>query len=510
VSGAPFEANQQFGQYTLVRPIALGGMAEVWLAKLDGPVGFQKKVALKRMTGTISENPQFVSMFLDEARLMSSLTHPNICQVYELGQKEESFYVAMEFIDGQTVQHIMRAVVRAQAKVPLPLAVKIIRDAADALQYAHTKTGEDGQPLRIIHRDVSPQNLMVTYEGVPKLLDFGIAKAATRSNSTEVGQLKGKLSYMPPEQARGEALDPRADQFSLGVTLFEMLTHTRLYPALQEMDLFRLVAFGTDPYDQARQRDPSIPDELNDVVVKMMSRDPAQRYASMAEVRDALTGFLHDTSRTTASTEALTEFMRVTFPPEVREQQQSKLSSSSYPRVPTGTGASKVKALRSSPARTAVLVGLGLVGVSALAVAFWPSEPPPEPPVGEPPPIAQGVTPPPVADVPTPVPGDVGPAPPEDAGVVVAVSDPDLAPLAALDAGVKPKAVVAKGKLSLTTTPWSVVTFGKKSLGETPLVNVPMPVGTHRLVLINDERNLKTTIEVEIKPNQTTTMKLKL
>lgn len=507
VSGTPFQADQQFGQYTLIRPIAIGGMAEVWLAKLDGPVGFQKKVALKRMTGTISENPQFVAMFLDEARLMAGLTHPNICQVFELGEKEDSFYVAMEFIDGQTVQHIMRAVVKAQQRLPLPLAVRIIRDAADALQYAHTKCGDDGQPLRIIHRDVSPQNLMLTYEGVPKLLDFGIAKAATRSNATEVGQIKGKLSYMPPEQARGETIDGRADQFSLGVTLFELLTHTRLYPALQEMDLFRRVAFGTEDYEQPRQRDPSIPEELNEVVAKMMAREPEQRFASMAEVRDRLTAFLHDTSRTTASTEALKEFMRVTFPPEAREVNLTKVSHASLPKVPTRPGwDSKVSPRRGR--RAAAIAGLGLAGATALAIALWPSAPPP--PVQPPPALATldaGATA--AADPVDPVdPVDAGAPPAGDAGTALAL---DLSLPDAGDGAKKaPLPVVEKGKLSLTTTPWSVVTFGKKTLGETPLVNVPMPVGTHRLVLTNDERGLKMTIEVEIKPNKLTTMKLKL
>ncbi len=498
MSAVPFQPQQRFGQYTLVRPIAVGGMAEVWLAKLDGPQGFQKKVALKRMMGTLAEQPQFVTMFLDEARLMSGLNHPNIGQVFELGEREESFYVAMEFIDGQTVQHVMRAVTRAKTRLPLELAVKIARDAADALHYAHTKVDEQGRPLHVIHRDVSPQNLMVTYEGVPKLLDFGIAKAATRSNATEAGQLRGKLSYMPPEQARGDALDPRADQFALGVTLFEMLTHTRLYPAMKEMDLFRFVATGTEPYDTAHQRDPAVPEEVSAIVARMMERDPAKRYATMAEVRDVLTAYLLDLSQSIPSNEALANFMRATFPPEARQAEAKGELSSSLPPLVMGELSQSARHPRRN---VALLGGLGVLAVVALGFALWPSTPEKEaPPPQQSPVVAVPPTPP--APLPPPPVAEV-----IDAGEEVVVT-PVEAPVAAVE--VKRPAVKGKGRLSLQTSPWSIVYFGKKSLGETPLVNVPLPAGRQRLVLINDERKLKTTIEVEIKPNQTTTLKLKL
>ncbi len=492
----PFQAQQRFAQYILIRPIAVGGMAEVWLATLDGPQGFQKKVALKRMTGTIAEQPLYVTMFLDEARLMSGLTHPNICQVFELGEREDNFYVAMEFIDGQTVQHVMRAVTRAQQRLPVELALKIARDVADALYYAHTKQGEDGRPLNVIHRDVSPQNLMVTYEGVPKLLDFGIAKAATRSNATEVGQLKGKLSYMPPEQARGELLDARADQFSLGVLLFEMLTHTRLYPPLKEMDLFRKVAMDTAPYETPRQREPSVPEALSELVAKMMSREPSQRFPSLAEVRDALTAYLHANAKSIPSNEALAHFMGSCFPPATREQAPEADS-----QPPLWVGERSRSSLASRGRRRWKLATRGLLaffGAVALAAAVWPSAPAPVLEV-EPVPavvvIARPTAPPPEPE--TEFIPFVEPAPPLPAPEKV-------------NKRVTVKTPKGKGLLSLQTSPWSNVIFGKKNLGETPLVGVPFPVGRHRLVLVNDERKLKTTIEVDIKANQTTTLKLKL
>ncbi len=514
----PFQANQQFGQYTLVRPIAVGGMAEVWLAKLDGPQGFEKKIALKRMTATLSEQPQFVSMFLDEARLMAGLTHPNICQVFELGERDEAFYVAMEFISGQTVHNLMRNSVRKQHRLPLELAVKIGRDAADALSYAHSKCDEDGNPINIIHRDVSPQNLMVTYEGVVKLLDFGIAKAATRTTATEVGQLKGKLSYMPPEQARGDDLDPRADQFSLGVTLFEIVTHTRLYRAMKEMDLFREVATGTEPYPSPRSRDPSIPEELSAIIEKMMARDREQRFATMAEARDRLTQFLHGLSSSMPSNEALSHFMRVVFPPEEREREQLQgglatphRTSGSYAPIPAPPGIDvDLEGMSGPPPRQKkLLLAGGVAGLVVLgAVAFFAFRP------GEVPVV-------PVVVVPTvderldaglavAQPPDDPVAEVPDAGSDELALDLTVEPKPKPDTKPKPVVPVAKGKLSLQTTPWSNVYFGKRNLGETPLVNVELPVGRHRLKLENDEKKLSTTIEVEIKANQTTSMKLKL
>ncbi|MFT3711904.1 MAG: serine/threonine-protein kinase [Archangium sp.] len=500
----PFQLNQRFGQYTLISPIAVGGMAEVWLAKLDGPQGFQKRIALKRMTGTLAEQPQFVAMFLDEARLMAGLSHPHIAQVFELGERDESFYVAMEFIDGQTVQHLMRAVTRANVRLPVELAVKIVRDAADALHYAHTRVDDAGRPLNIIHRDVSPQNLMVTYEGVPKLLDFGIAKAATRSNATEAGQLRGKLSYMPPEQARGELIDARADQFALGVTLFEMLTHTRMYPPLKEMDLFRLVATKSEPYETPHQREPSVPEEVSAIVAKMMSREPDGRYASMAEVRDTLTAYLQTISQTLPSSEALATFMQATFPPESRKVPTSV--SGGFPVVQN----SRVSTVTRTPrgrrrgALIAGVAGLVVLGLSALAFAMWPRAE-----VKAPEPLVKNVPP----EPPPPAPEPVAPVVVDAGAPVLAVEEDDELPDdLVVDAGPGKKAAKpkAKGKLSLVTSPWSNVYFGKKNLGETPLTNVSLPAGKHRLLLINDERKLRTTIEVEIKPGKTTALKLKL
>lgn len=499
-SVTPWHPQDRVGPYVLSRMVASGGMAEVWEARLEGPVGFAKRVAIKRLMSALSEDQQFVGLFLDEARLMAGLTHPHICQVIELGERDGSYWVAMEFLAGATAFQLMRETVKRGWRVPLELAVLICRDTAEALAYAHAKTDESGKPLDIIHRDVSPQNIMVTYEGVVKLVDFGIARAANRTVVTETGQLRGKLAYMPPEQARGDALDGRADQFSLGVTLFELVTHTRLYGSQKEMDLFREVAMKSEPLPTARSRLPEVPDTLEAIIARMLERDPDKRFESMAKVRDELSSWLTDSSQSIPGSEALARYMAGCFPPE------SRPAFTTNPSMPIVSGrlvgdTSAGRAVRRDLRPLyAVGAGLALVLVGGLVWSTSSSEPPPVAPVAA------------LAPVPaTP--------PVVDAGAVVALVEPplsepeladadDLAPLDKPAKSAKAKKAMKPGFLTLQTTPWTLVFLGKKNLGETPLSAVALPVGVHRLRLVNEERKLSTTIEVEIKPGQTTTKRL--
>ncbi|MBL8917587.1 MAG: serine/threonine protein kinase [Myxococcaceae bacterium] len=501
---------QRVGQYTLSRVVASGGMAEVWEARLDGPVGFAKRVALKRLMPSMAEEPQFLNLFLDEARLMAALTHPHICQVIELGQHEGTWWVAMEFLAGHTAYQLMRETVKRGWRLPLELAVLIGRDTAEALAYAHAKQDESGQSLGIIHRDVSPQNIMVTYEGVVKLVDFGIAKAATRTVHTETGQLRGKMAYMPPEQARGETVDSRADQFSLGATLFELATHTRLYGNLKEMDLFREVATNAEALPRARSRLPELPEALDDILARMLEREPDKRFPTMTAVRDALTQFLAENSTSLPTTEALARYMTSCFPPEER------------PALTTLSGGSPAS-FRSSHDVLAThrrkrwlmggLVAVLAVGVAGAVLATRPAPPADDPAAMEARPDASVVATAAAPDVPPEDAGAASLAPDvlDDAGVELADEEDTLSPIAP-GKRPSPKAVVKKkpGSLSLQTTPWTIVYLGKKNLGETPLVNVPLPPGLHRLRLVNEEKRLSTTIEVEIKSGAVTTKRLKL
>jgi serine/threonine-protein kinase len=476
-------------------------MAEVWEARLDGPVGFAKRVAIKRLMAGLSEEQQFVNLFLDEARLMAGLTHPHICQVLELGETNGSYWVAMEFLAGHTAYQLIRETVKRGWRVPIELAVLIAKDTAEALAYAHAKQDEFGKSLGIIHRDVSPQNVMVTYEGVVKLVDFGIAKAATRTVVTESGQMRGKMSYMPPEQARGEELDPRADQFALGATLFELVTQTRLYGSLKDMDLFREVATKNDPLPRARSRHLDVPPELDDLIARMIERDREKRFPSMAEVQRALSDYLTANTPSVPTDEALSRYMTSCFPPESRPVFTTSNSGPFFPQPTTGNSLVRAAEKDRRPLMVVGAVLLALLGGALVLFQPWKTAPP----VAENP-----VTPPPKVEAPAGVPDAavalVSPALVEPTGQPDAGDDSlDLTPI---QPG-KPVQKAKPGFLSLQTTPWTIVFLGKRNLGETPLSNLALPPGRHRLRLTNDEKKLSTTIEVEIKSGQTTTKRLK-
>jgi eukaryotic-like serine/threonine-protein kinase len=495
VAFLPWQPKEYVGPYELTRMVASGGMAEVWEARLDGPVGFAKRVAIKRLMASVSEEKHVVGMFLDEARLMAGLSHPHICQVIELGERDGSYWVAMEFLAGQSAYQVMRESGVRGLRLPTELCVLIGRDVAEALTYVHEKSDENGKPLAIIHRDVSPQNVMITYEGVVKLVDFGIAKAASRTTITEEGQMRGKMAYMPPEQARGEAMDGRADQFSLGTTLFELLTQTRVYGPLKEMDLFREVAVNTAPLPSIRSRLPELPEALDALISKMMERDPANRFATMSEVHEKLANYLTENTQSLPGSAALALYMSNCFPPESRHRFLSQ----------SGTPSLRGRSKRAAPMRRwPFATGLAVVG--ALTGAFlWTrcSSEPEQLPVAP----SKAVVP----DAPS---ATIAQAPPEPPPAVPGDHEHeiDLAslPNTTTEAPTKPAVKrLTKGFLSLQTTPWTLVFLGNKSLGETPMVNVPLPPGMHRLKLVNEEKKLSTTIEVEIKPGQTTTKRLK-
>ena len=216
------------GRYQLLRRLAIGGMAELHLACAMGVGGFQKVVVLKRVLPHLAADAGFVRMFLDEARLAAHLDHPNIVQVIDSGEAAGEYFYAMEYVHGRNVRELLGAASHAGG-MPLAVALTIAVGIAAALEHAHGRVDLEGRPLDLVHRDVSPSNVLVSYDGAVKLTDFGIAKAATRTQETTAGTMKGKIGYMSPEQCRGEAVDRRSDIFSLGVVLFELTTCERLF-----------------------------------------------------------------------------------------------------------------------------------------------------------------------------------------------------------------------------------------------------------------------------------------
>lgn len=281
----------RFGNYLLVEKIATGGMAEVWKARKRGEEGFQKIVAIKKILPHLSDDQEFVEMFIDEAKLAAQLNHNNIIHIYDLGKIQNSYFIAMEYVDGQDLKSILKRAQDRGQPISVELALFIGSKIASALDYAHRKRDFDQREMGLVHRDVSPQNVLISHEGDIKLCDFGIAKAASKASHTQAGALKGKLQYMSPEQAWGKAIDRRSDIFALATVIFEMLTGRRLFTGDNEMSILEQVR-------DARVVPPSqindeVSPEIDRVVLKALQKEPADRYQTAGEMARDLDSILY-------------------------------------------------------------------------------------------------------------------------------------------------------------------------------------------------------------------------
>jgi serine/threonine-protein kinase len=279
-----------FGKYVLVGKLGHGGMAEVNLAVTGGKGGFRKLFVIKRLHAHLEAEPGFVDMFLDEARLAAQLDHPHCVQTVEVGEVGGQHFLAMEYLDGQGLERLLRMAAAKNEPLPPAMAARICLDALDGLGYAHELSGFDGQPLGVVHRDISPQNLFVTYTGVVKVLDFGIAKAASNVVETRTGVIKGKYAYIAPEQALANNLDARADLWSMGVVFWELLTTRRLFKSVNELATLQETLRGDIHPPSSVQ--PNVPPELDAIAMRALQRDPNQRYPSAAAFKADLEGWL--------------------------------------------------------------------------------------------------------------------------------------------------------------------------------------------------------------------------
>jgi serine/threonine protein kinase len=284
-----------FGRHLLLERINVGGMAEVFKAKAFGVEGFERIVAVKRILPTLLEDDEFITMFIDEARIAAHLTHQNIVQIYELGKHEETFFISMEYVAGKDLRQILDYQKKLKVPMSIPKACFIVSRVCEALEYAHKKKDPAGRDLKIIHRDVTPQNVIISFEGEVKLCDFGIAKAASRVSRTQVGVLKGKFAYMSPEQVRGQPTDRRSDLFALGVIFYEMLTQQRLFLADSDYTTLENVRNAIIP--PPREVNPQIPEGLEALMLKLLAADPKQRYQWASEVHEDLLDFLVQNNR---------------------------------------------------------------------------------------------------------------------------------------------------------------------------------------------------------------------
>jgi serine/threonine-protein kinase len=279
------------GRYELMGRLASGGMAEVYLAKAAGPMGFEKRLVVKRILPHLAEDASFIEMFFAEARLVAKLDHPNIVQIFDFGESGGEYYLAMEYIDGLNLRILSKRTRVAGERLPVSLCAKIVSFACEGLAYAHEFVEpETGMPLRLVHRDISPDNILVSTNGAVKLADFGIAKAANQMHRTQTGVVKGKVAYMPPEQLRGKTLDARTDLFALGVVLYELLSGRKPFEAENETGMV-LAILHEEPVPITEHR-ADVPGSVQRIIGRALAKEPNDRYASCRELQMDLERYL--------------------------------------------------------------------------------------------------------------------------------------------------------------------------------------------------------------------------
>jgi eukaryotic-like serine/threonine-protein kinase len=559
VSGAvDLETDLAFQRYRLLASIGRGGMSEVFLAGWEHATGIHRLAVMKRLNLELCQDPTTVQMFLDEARLGLRLDHPNIVQTHDVGRFEGRPCILMEYLRGQPLHRVVQRAAEQGLLLPLELVVKVIVDVLDGLGAAHEALDYDGTPLNVVHRDISPHNLFLEYDGRVKILDFGIAKAAIQETHTRTGLIKGKFAYMAPEQARSEPVDHRADLWSVGVVFWELLTGTRLFKGPNEAAMLQATLTAAIPYPCGYRSD--VPPVLEQILEGALTRNPANRYASAREMRSDLEHWLEGRGKHFGA--ALASYMDEAFAEERDEQQRflrdllarretaptssgtvARVSSSSFaglthlaplpPEVqPPGESAIEASLRRQQRLTIWVLLSLlallfGLaIGVSM--VIFRPlgqgllRAPDPLPPLA-----ALSISTPAPPTEPAALPAEFEAAPTPPAPLPALDRNDAIAPLAQLEApaaarrpappparvkssrpaaalpsaapsGLAQASHVDEGYLTLDTTPWSIVSVGGRVLGQTPIIRAPLPPGEVVLSLSNPERKIHSSYSVRI------------
>jgi serine/threonine protein kinase len=323
--------SSRFGKYLVVERIGLGGMAEVFKAKTFGAEGFERLLAIKRILPHLVEDTDFVSMFVDEAKIAVRLQHPNIVTIHDLGRAEGTLFIAMELVQGRDLRAVYDVEEQRGGRVPIPVAIHVVMKMCEALHHAHFATGPRGEPLQVIHRDVSPQNVMLSYDGEVKVADFGLAKARGRMVQTQAGVVKGKLAYMSPEQLSGDEIDHRVDVFGIGIVLFELLTGTRLFLASTDMDTLRRVYDCQVP--PMRELNPAVHPDLEAIVRRALAKDRDARYGTALELHDDLQFFAYGND-CYGSASTLRAYLREIFPDAVPSMEDELPPFTSVPRPP--------------------------------------------------------------------------------------------------------------------------------------------------------------------------------
>jgi serine/threonine-protein kinase len=516
---------RQLGKYLLIEPIASGGMAEVWRAEVAGPAGFVKQVAVKLVRADRGDDDEMVRMFIQEAQMASALHHAGIVHVFGLDLVEGRYAIAMELVHGRSLRAVLDRCRELNVRFGLPRAVHVAHEVARALAYAHRPVTEGGA-AGLVHRDVSPHNVLVSFEGEVKLTDFGIARALGAGGLTGPGTLKGKIGYMAPEQARSAPVDARADLFALGVVLWELCTGQRLFARDSEVATLRVLV-GDERIAPPSFWNESVPPELDRVVMRALERDPERRIASAEEMADRLAEVEHALSRTPEERD-LRHLMRRLWPGEMPSRPTPTPSPRPDPApvaapLPPPAEESTVTWPGRPRVRASVLLALALL-VSGMAAAGWwigrvlgPPPPARSPEVARPapsaipPPVVAGpeaagsvagtaAVPPPAAppasapSVPAAGEGSAPPAParPANRGVAARPAAPPaqsvvLASAEALEGLELPPASSGEGILFVNATPWAEIHLDGRPEGYTPR-EMRLAAGRHRLKLVHPSR----------------------
>ncbi len=483
---------EQIGKYRIDLLLASGGMGEVFLAHVDGPAGFSKSLVVKRILPHLATDERSVKMFLNEARLAALLSHPNVVQIFELGQDDDSYFLAMEYIHGRSLRSILGAMMQGGQAVDATFVAYVAAQALHGLHYAHSLKDAQGAPLFIVHRDVTPENILVGFEGAVKVVDFGIAKAM-RPDATQITGLVGKRRYMSPEQLRFDAVDARADVYAMGIVLYEALTGKTPFEQVPVAELLVQIAAGAIP---PHARDSRVPETLSRISMHALCADIDKRFASAAEMANALEAFvaaqgeMFNQSRVAALMQKLFPFdaqnanaLPANAPVSTRQfQGQAELPT----HVDSGAElTSHSQAHASEPVevprrdRRPMLIALGgFIGVAIIGASMgfgfsWRSDA--SVVVDQPPEPATLSTPPelPAVEIEKPLPQ-----------LVLTKSD-SRSPQKRAHA--KP----SRGRLLVRVHPWAEVFLDSKSLGTTPLEPLDVVVGKHVIVLKNTDLNVE-------------------
>ena len=532
---------RRFGRYTLLRRLASGGMAELYLALHRSLANFERLVVIKRILPALGRDQSFITMLLQEARIAATFSHPNIVTTFDVGQAEGEYFIAMEHIHGEDLRSIVRAMrPKTVSDFPLEHALAIGVGVAAGLAYAHEQRDLHGVPLAVVHRDISPQNILVTFTGDVKVVDFGIAKAHLSHEAptgadldtglisgvvamgplpdTGAGKVKGKLPYMSPEQASGEALDARSDIFSLGIILFELCTGRRLFRGPSDADTLQLILDGQ--YPAPSSVNPRVPDALGDVISKALAFDRNDRYATARDLQSDLVRVVHE-EHIALSSVAFGEWMQMLFAERLTSQQEaltqgkqladvlaaedpdpSDISSRSHPSGSSehALPSTPTPAPAGSPRLTVVLLAViaVLLLVVVVVVVIGGHTPTPAPAPAHARTVAPAVTAPsnvvlPEAHDPVAIPVPIAPPPIVEEPLpaherhvrdrphhALSLQPPTTTAPAAVDS--------TPGRLTVGATPWCTVTVDGVGRGQTPVVGMSLRPGAHRISCINPER----------------------